>query len=241
MSSSTAAAPFLKSSGRPLFIIQNDSRVPAGLIPEQLARHRLPFRLLRPADGEPLPAVEEAAGVIVLGGVMGAAEEERYPYLREVKRLMGECVAGELPLFGICLGGQLLSQVLGLPVLSGTRGEKGLCRVSLTPEGARDPLFRGIAREFSTFQWHDDSFDLPEGCRLLASSPRCPQQAIRFGAAAYGVQFHPEVTGEIVASWSGEGDGEPGFAADFRRAEEECRAGARILLDNFFRIAALIP
>ena len=224
----------------PLFIIQNDPQVPPGIVSELLDERRIPYRLIRVDAGETVPAADEAAAVIVLGGVMGAGEDDTYPFLREVKRLIRECVARDVPFLGICLGGQLLSEVLGTPVAAGTRSERGLCRVRLTSEGGADPLFRGVPPEFITYQWHNDSFDLPNGCRLLASSPICPQQAIRHGAAVYGVQFHPEVNADIVSSWNGGAALNARYLPLFLRTEEEYLASARTLLDNFFRIANLV-
>ena len=220
----------------PLFIIQNDPTVPPGIITVLLEEHRIPYRVLSPGNDGPALA-EEAIAVIVLGGVMGAGEDDIYPFLRETKRLIRECVAHDVPFLGICLGGQLLSEVLGMPVVAGTRGEKGVCRVSLTAEGASDPLFRGISPEFITFQWHNDSFDLPAGCRLLASSSVCPQQAVLHGASVYGIQFHPEVTAAIVTSWSGSSTGNAGYLPTFLQVEEEYLASSRTLLNNFLRIA----
>jgi GMP synthase-like glutamine amidotransferase len=117
--------------------------------------------------------------------------------------------------------------------------------VTLTDKGVEDPLFAGIERNFVTYQWHDDSFDLPPGCLLLASSPDCPHQSFRHGACVYGVQFHPEVNAAIVESWSGAVAREAGVLhdhlVDFLRAEEEYLVTARALFDNFLRIARLVP
>jgi GMP synthase-like glutamine amidotransferase len=188
-----------------------------------------------------LPASGEAEAVIVLGGVMGAGEDDTYPFLRDVKRLIRECVAVDTPFLGICLGGQLLSEVLGTLVATRSRGEMGVCRVSLTTEGAADPLFRGVPLEFITFQWHNDSFDLPAGCQLLASSTVCLHQAIRHGSAVYGVQFHPEVNADIVMSWNGDAARNSRYLPVFLQAEDEYLAASRTLLHNFFRIAGLVP
>ena len=225
----------------PLYIIQNDPEVPPGIITGLLDEHRIPFRLIRAHAGESLPVPGEAEAVIVLGGVMGAGEDDTYPFLRDVKRLIRECVAVDTPFLGICLGGQLLSEVLGTPVATRSRGEMGVCRVCLTAEGEADPLFRGVPSEFITFQWHNDSFDLPAGCQLLASSVACPQQAIRHGSAVYGVQFHPEVNADIVTSWSGDAARNSRYLPVFLQAEDEYLAASRTLLHNFFRIAGLVP
>jgi GMP synthase-like glutamine amidotransferase len=223
-----------------LYLIQNDPAVPPGIISGLLEERQIPFRVIRPDDGDVLPSPEDAEAVIVLGGAMGVGDTDTWPFLLEVKRFIRECADRDIPFLGICLGGQLLAEVLGTHVTSRYRGEKGVCRVRLTAEGAADQLFRGISPEFFTYQWHDDSFDLPAGCRLLASSPDCCQQAIRHGATVYGVQFHPEVTAAIVTSWSGDSTENAGYLPAFLRTEEEYLASARTLLDNFFRIARLV-
>ena len=229
----------------PLFIIQNDPAVPPGIIPGLLEERGVSFRVIRPCIGMSIPAPEEAAAVIVLGGAMGAGDDDRYPFLREVKRVIRCCLDRDIPFLGICLGGQLLADALGGEVTPHSHGENGICRVTLTDKGVEDPLFAGIERNFVTYQWHDDSFDLPPGCLLLASSPDCPHQAFRHGACVYGVQFHPEVNAAIVEAWSGAVAREAGVLhdhlVDFLRAEEEYLVTARALFDNFLRIARLVP
>src|SRR6476469_7922280 len=78
----------------------------------------------------------------------------------------------------------------------------GRAGVTLTDEGASDPVFAGLPRELATLQWHGDTFDLPEGAVLLAESPAYPHQAFRYGRAAYGVRFHVEVTGDMAREWA---------------------------------------
>jgi GMP synthase-like glutamine amidotransferase len=115
--------------------------------------------------------------------------------------------------------------------------------VTLTDEGRRDRLFRGIPDEFASFQWHHDSFDLPPGAVQLASSAACPHQAFRIGESAWGVQFHPEVTEQIVRAWctldgSTYAQTEEMVAA-FNAESEEYRATAACLLKNFLAAAGL--
>lgn len=211
-------------------IIQSDPKVPAGVFTELLTEWQVPFRILRPDLGESLPATADA--VIVLGGVMGVHDETQYPFLRAVKGCMREMLAGGTPLFGICLGGQLLADVAGAVVSSDRRGERGLVEVELTVAGAADPLFAGIAQRFRAFQWHNDSFALASGALHLATSAVCPGQAFRLGNA-WGVQFHPEVDGAIVAAWSGHTPDQGRLTGEFAAAETAHRALARQLLANF--------
>lgn len=226
-----------------LIVIQNDPEVPAGSYGEYLREHNIPFRVVSPFAGEKLPPVAELSAVVCLGGAMGVHDTAQYPFLLEVKGLIRECVRQEKPFLGICLGGQLLADVLGGEVGSNQNGEKGSLTVSLTPAGEEDPLFAGFAQNFSTFQWHNDSFAIPPGWVRLAESAACPNQAFRYGANAYGTQFHPEVDRAIVESWArSTGETAPfvaAFLTDFDQVKIDYTPASRRLLANFLRLARL--
>ncbi|WP_243688400.1 type 1 glutamine amidotransferase [Geotalea toluenoxydans] len=178
-----------------LLVVQNDPRVPLGTYADYLAEAGAPFRTIRPYAGEALPNPAGIGAVIVLGGAMGVNDVAKYPFLDGVKDFIADTVACKVPLLGICLGGQLLAHVLGAPVVCNSPwGEKGTLPVTLTVPGSADPLFREIDRRFMTFQWHNDSFAIPNGGELLASSSTCPNQAFRFGANATAPSFTPKST-----------------------------------------------
>jgi GMP synthase-like glutamine amidotransferase len=181
-----------------LHIIQNDPEVPPGNIIDHLTIH---FVIHHPYRDGCLPDPDQISALIVMGGAMGANDDQRYPFLGDLKNLIRSVVAARLPCLGICLGGQLLAAALGAKVASKRWEELGTLKVSLTEEGKADQLFRGIPELFGTFQWHHDSFDIPEGGVLLASSAACPHQAFRVGDSAWGLQFHPEVTEPIIRDW----------------------------------------
>jgi hypothetical protein len=107
-----------------------------------------------------------------------------------------------VPFFGVCLGAQLLAASLGGKVSAGPAPEVGLLPAFLTDAAAADPLFRALPREMLTLQWHGDTFALPEGAVLLASSPAYRNQAFRWGGCAYGVQFHLELSRQMGEEWS---------------------------------------
>jgi GMP synthase-like glutamine amidotransferase len=221
-----------------LLIIQNDPEVPAGNFEDTLADHGIPYRIVHPYDGEPIPKPTDFSSIIVLGGAMGVHDTGKYPFLLNIKSFILSSVKEEIPFLGICLGGQLLSHVLGGRVISNSpHGEKGTLKVTLSPDGTRDPLFSGIPGEFVTFQWHNDSFEIPEGGTLLASSPACPGQAFRFGPCAWGTQFHPEVNRAIVDCWARWTDETSHhaeeFLSSFSSSEETYLEVSRKLLGNF--------
>jgi len=221
-----------------LHIIQNDPEVPPGTIGEHLT---VPYVVCHLYNGCQLPRLADISALIVLGGAMGANDEQSHPFLADLKKLISTIVGSGIPYLGICLGGQLLAAVLGAKVASKRWEERGNLDVSLTDEGGRDPLFSGICRKFGTFQWHHDSFDIPEEGILLASSPACPNQAFRVGESAWGLQFHPEVTERIIRDWCAWEHSTSvkteEFVTAFSRAADAYRATARRLLQNFLQIS----
>lgn len=226
-----------------LFIIQNDADAPLGSYAFRLAERGIDFRTVRLDRGEPLPFLEEADGVIVLGGTMCVHDIGEFPFLEPLKEFTRDCLSREIPYLGICLGGQLLADAAGGVVTRNSgRGERGMVPVTLTAAGESDPLFHGIARTFSTFEWHDDSFERPAGGILLASSAMCHEQTFRLGICAWGLQFHPEVVVGIVENWSrdcNQSERER-LLGEFLAAEDEYRAPGLAILDNFLSVAGLM-
>lgn len=219
-----------------IYIIQNHPDVPAGIYGDLLKTARIPFQTIRADCGVPLPTAASATAVIVLGGYMGVHDVDQFPFLRGVKNFVRDCVSANTPFFGICLGGQLLAEVLGGEVKARCCGEKGVCQLKLTPAGEKDPLFSGVKVPFSAFQWHNDSFSPPPAAQWLASSATCPGQAFRHGRA-WGVQFHPEADLSIVRDWTKESGRSLEYQQDFSRGEIELRSFGTRLLGNFLEMA----
>ena len=223
-----------------LHIIQNDPEVPPGNLIDHLT---VSYLVHHPYCGDKLPIIADIAALIVLGGRMGANDDQEHPFLVKLKELIRAVVEAEIPYLGICLGGQLLAAAMGAEVVSNRWEELGTLRVSLTVEGKTDQLFNEIPATFQTFQWHHDSFDLPEGALLLATSAACSNQAFRIGRCAWGLQFHPEVTPEIIGDWCA-WDPATASSADELIAEFLCqaveyRATSQRLLGNFLQSATL--
>jgi GMP synthase (glutamine-hydrolysing) len=172
-----------------------------GRLGEELAAMGADIDVVRTYANDPLPALDDYHGLIPLGGAMNAEDDENHPYLKSVVNLIQEASRRNLPTMGVCLGGQLVARALGARVWRKPSMEIGYFPVDLTPEGQADPLFQGFDRELLAFQWHEDAFDLPLGATLLADSKRDTIQAFRHGYI-YGLQFHPEVTPDVVQSWS---------------------------------------
>lgn len=138
--------------------------------------------------------------VIVLGGAMNVDEGERHGWIAEEEALLRELLAREVPLLGLCLGGQLLAGAAGAEPRRAARPEIGWCRVEVSAEGAEDPLLGPLAPSFEAFQWHGYEFPLPPGAVPLARSEVC-LQAARLGQRAWALQFHPEVSRADALHW----------------------------------------
>jgi GMP synthase (glutamine-hydrolysing) len=154
-----------------------------------------------PAEaGEPVPEVGEYDVVLIFGGAMHADQEDRYPWLAQVKATLRTALANDVPLLGVCLGAQLIAEAAGSPARRAGSPEIGWYGVEVTAEGASDPVVGPLAPRFEAFQWHSYEFPLPEGAALLAHSPVC-SQAYRLGRSTWGIQFHAEVTLDDASAW----------------------------------------
>jgi GMP synthase-like glutamine amidotransferase len=138
--------------------------------------------------------------VLVLGGAMNVDEGERHGWIGEEEELLRELLAREVPLLGLCLGGQLLAAAAGAGARRAARPEIGWHQVEVTPEGEDDPLLAALAPRFEAFQWHSYQFPLPPGAVPLARSEVC-LQGCRLGERAWALQFHPEVSRADALHW----------------------------------------
>lgn len=172
----------------------------------------------------------KTALLIVLGGPVGACQEDEYPFLREELQILEARLSAGMPTMGICLGAQLMARALGAGVRRGPRPEIGFAPVELTPEG-RDSCLAPFGEEgAAVLHWHGDVFDLPDGAVRLARTGDCPNQAFSWGRAAIGFQFHPESGGHGFERWlvghAHEIAGVPGVSPRDLRAAAERHAAA---------------
>lgn len=155
----------------------------------------------RPWTGEPLPSEPAADALVVFGGEQSATDDDLHPYLPDLARLMAAYTAADKPVLGICLGSQLLARAYGAENHLGAAPEFGWVDVTLTDAGRTDPVLSGLPASFPVFQWHSDTFTLPQGATHLATSPMAAHQAFRIGRATYGTQFHFEASRAVVNDW----------------------------------------
>ncbi|HVN23330.1 MAG TPA: type 1 glutamine amidotransferase [Syntrophorhabdales bacterium] len=152
--------------------------------------------------GESLPErLDGFAAVIALGGPMNVYEEEAYPFLKKEDVLIKEVLRAEIPFLGICLGAQLLAKACGARVMKAAQKELGWYTVTLTKEARQDRLFKQVESPLTVFQWHEDTFDIPDSGVLLGTSVIVRNQAFRMGSCAYGLQFHIEVSLDMIEDW----------------------------------------
>lgn len=152
------------------------------------------------AFGEAPAEPERYDAVMVFGGAMNVHETDGNPWLTEEQRAIARVLDAGVPIFGVCLGSQLLAAVAGGTVSRSREPEIGWYEVEATADAADDPLFVQLPDRFEALQWHSYQASLPPGATALAWSPLC-LQAYRLGETAWGTQFHGEVTREIFRGW----------------------------------------
>lgn len=139
--------------------------------------------------------------LLVLGGTMNALEDADHPYLPQSVSLIRDFHGRGKPVLGICLGAQLIARAFGGRVYVMDTPELGFVEIAPNGGAAADPLLAALAGPRSLMQWHYDSFDLPEGAALLASGPTGHPQAFRMGETTHGLQFHFEVSRDLIEGW----------------------------------------
>jgi GMP synthase (glutamine-hydrolysing) len=172
--------------------------------------------------------------LIVMGGPMGVSDAggSRYPFLARELRLLERALAEDFPTLGVCLGAQLLAHAAGARVYPATIGdppvglrEVGWGAVHFVADASSKALLAGLHPAETVFHWHGDTFDLPAGAHLLASTLPCKNQMFRAGRRLYGIQFHVEVEPSDIAAWLS-------LDADYVRGALGPEGRARVLDDT---------
>jgi GMP synthase (glutamine-hydrolysing) len=170
-----------------------------GRIADSLEQHDIACEYVDLYRGAARPDAGGADGLIFMGGPMSANDD--LPYIRQGLELINDAIALRLPILGVCLGSQLIAKALGARVYPNSVPEIGWYPVHWTPAAAHDRLHQGLSAPETVFHWHGETFDLPPGAELLASSEACRNQAYRVGKNVYGLQYHLEVTPEMLDDW----------------------------------------
>ena len=163
---------------------------------------------------------ERYDAIMVFGGAMHPDQDSEHPWLADEATFIREAVAREVPLFGVCLGSQLIARAVGAKIGPAASAEVGWHTVHVTEAGRNDPVVGVLPETLDAFQWHYYGFELPEGAELLAENDAA-RQAYRLGERTWGVQFHPEVTRHMLDYWFVEGEGELPDPARVKRETDE--------------------
>lgn len=187
-----------------VYIIKHVSSEGPGTLGEYFDKNRIGQVIIN-ADQEQSARLSgiklsQAKGLVILGGPMNVYETGKYPFLEMELQLIREALSCQVPLLGVCLGAQLLASALGAQVKRAPVRELGWYNLELMAAAATDPLMKSFDPKIDVFQWHEDTFDVPQTGVLLAQGSSMPQ-AFRVGASAWGFQFHVEVDKEMIADW----------------------------------------
>jgi GMP synthase (glutamine-hydrolysing) len=188
-----------------VLVVQHEDDCPPAWVGDWLAEAGCALDVRRPYAGDPLPGdLQDHDALLVLGGAMGANDDDAHPWLAPTKQLVREAAARAVPTLGICLGHQLLAVALGGEAGPNPRGQQlGLLPVGWTDDAGRDDLTRGLVGTGYGVHWNDDVvLRAPEGTVVLARTPQGEVQVARFAPRAWGIQLHPEVDDRILASWA---------------------------------------
>jgi len=238
---------------RPVLVVQHEDDCPPAWFGDWMGAAGAHLDVRRPYAGEPLPdALDDHAGLLVLGGAMGAGDGADHPWLAPTKRLLAEACHRPVPTLGICLGHQLLAVAVGGRVERRVAGRQcGLLPVGWTADAADDPLFGPLVAAGGydqpvAVQWNaDDVTELPPDAVPLARTPDGAVQVMRIAPSAWGIQSHPEAGAEVVGSWMRDpatvGAAERRLLAALGPTEPVLRASWQRLAVGFARVCSRAP
>ncbi|MBI5073756.1 MAG: type 1 glutamine amidotransferase [Nitrospirae bacterium] len=218
-----------------ILILKNFATEGPGTIEDFLVQNNMHYTVVDIARH----AVDSGDGfdtLIMLGGPMSVNDEDKYPYLTDEMKLAEQFMKAGKRVFGICLGAQLMAKALGAKVYPGPEKEIGWYDIELRDAGSTDPRMAHLAtdgRNCKVFQWHGETFDIPQGAERLAMSGLYPNQAFRYGNSAYAFQFHIEVSKQMIFDWLKH---EP---VDMKKIEQETAAyyaGYAARAQNFYKV-----
>ena len=190
-------------------ILQNASHEGAGTIEDYFKKNNIAYTTVDLSKkGYKIPDPSGYNALIVMGGPMNVYETNEFPYLIEEEKIIKTAIENNYLVLGICLGAQMMAKAFGSKVTKGKTKEIGWYDINLTEDGIEDKALGPLGNKVKVFQWHGDTFDIPSGAVRLAGSELFPNQAFRYGKRAYALQFHLEVTEDIIKNWLKHGEEE---------------------------------
>jgi len=187
-----------------ILVLQYSDKAPAGVIGEELIRLGADLNTKNLLCGDIVSKQElsQSQGLLVLGGPISAFDPAFEIPLRLTTEVVSYFHQQSRPVFGICLGAQLLARAFEQPYRANNGWETGFTQLHLTEKGKQDALLSGLEPLPKLFEFHQDSFYLPDGAELLIQGDECTNQGFRLGSCSYGFQFHPEVTATVTQGWA---------------------------------------
>lgn len=213
----------------PVLLVRNDPYECFGLAPSALAQAGVDLLTVDAREPDAvLPSLDQVSGIVTFGGTVNVDQAHEHPHLARVRTYTSEALEREVPYLGICLGSQILAWASGRDVVRGPVKEVGFEPVSPTSAASEDPLLSFLSARETVLQWHEDTYDLPEGGMLLVAGDRVPVQGYRLGETAWGIQFHAEVDEWELEWWLGLADAEGDLKKEWGKSADEIRAEAAI-------------
>lgn len=188
------------SNQRRVLVLQHFQENPPGRVGDLLTEHQIPYNIIQ-VGTDHLPDPIDYQALIVLGGTQHLYNKQKYPYTTHEEIYLHQAIRQGIPYLGMCLGGQLLANAFQAPIRKLPKEHIGFLQIHFSDEGKQDPLYRSLPGYEQAFQWHEDCFDLPEGAIALAHHTDGSNQAFRYGHHAYGIQYHVELTEEMLNVW----------------------------------------
>ncbi len=224
--------------------LQHEKHEGLGCIEEWLIKNQLEYAGTHLYVPHQLPLPGDFDGLIIMGGGASIYEEAKYPYLKEEKKFIRKCIDEGKTILGICLGSQLLAEVMGAKVYPGKQQEIGWFTVHFN-EVLRERMMPDLPENFTVLHWHGDTFDIPSGARLIGSSEITPHQGFIYEDHVIALQFHFEINRKQLEVFI-DGVGAELLPEEFVQTREELLGNAEIyekennrlmfrMLDNFFK------
>lgn len=181
-----------------LIVVHQETSDP-GLVGQLLRKAGYRLDVCCPAIGQSLPDIARYDGAIVFGGPMSANDDPSLAFIRSELDWIPTVLKAQKPYLGICLGAQLLARVLGARVAPHADDRREIGYRTIQPVPSHHNPLAGLTH---VYHWHKEGFTLPFGAELLARGEVFPHQAFRYGETAYGLQFHPEITSDMIDRWT---------------------------------------
>lgn len=234
-----------------VLVLQHIAENPPGRVGDILQEHAIPYDDIH-IGIDHLPDPTRYQAIIVLGGSQHLYDKNKYPYTTHEEIYLHNAIREEIPYLGMCLGGQLLANAFHASIKRLPKEHIGFYQVHFTPAGQKDPLYAGLPGYQQAFQWHEDAFELPVGALPLVQHTDGSNQAFRYGRHAYGLQYHLELTSDMLDTWLHDPSLKTEFTAVYgtevyNRVEQEFTQfyatyaqHSHIMLENFLKLSKLI-